>query len=139
MRIVKLFLNLPKPHRIALSGLCGIMVLFISLPNQSADISPHSTSHILDSGVRYPVSLNTSQFKEHNENAELQDEVWQNVTVKSGDTLAKIFKRAGLTPKETYLVTQAGELAKSLTTIRPGEQLDYVKSCLLYTSPSPRD
>ncbi len=128
MRIVKLFLNLPKPHRIALSGLCGIMVLFISLPNQSADISPHSTSHILDSGVRYPVSLNTSQFKEHNENAELQDEVWQNVTVKSGDTLAKIFKRAGLTPKETYLVTQAGELAKSLTTIRPGEQLDYVKS-----------
>lgn len=128
MRIVKLFFNLPKPHRIVLLGLCGIMVLFISLPNQSANVSSHSTSHILDSGVRYPISLDTTQFKEQTEHTELQDEAWQSVTVKSGDTLAKIFKRAGLTPKETYLVTQAGELAKSLTTIRPGEQLDYVKS-----------
>ncbi|MBO1256345.1 peptidoglycan DD-metalloendopeptidase family protein [Alteromonas sp. 5E99-2] len=128
MRIVELFLNLPKPHRVLLAGLCVVMFLSILSSNHSDSVSAHSTSLVLDSGIRYPIALDTTRFEEFTENTELQYDTWKSVTVKPGDTLAKIFKRVGLTPKETYLVTQAGELAKSLTTIRPGEQLDYIKS-----------
>merc|ERR1712000_384639 len=49
---------------------------------------------------------------------------WQTYTVKSGDTLAKIFKRAGLSPQDTYAVSHAGEQAKTLVTLLPGDQLD---------------
>ncbi|HCB09429.1 MAG TPA: peptidase M23, partial [Alteromonas sp.] len=49
---------------------------------------------------------------------------WQTYTVKSGDTLAKIFKRAGLSPKDTYAVSHAGEQAKTLVTLLPGDKLD---------------
>jgi len=48
---------------------------------------------------------------------------WQTYRVKSGDNLAKIFKRAGLTPQDVYKVSKAGKAAKKLLKIMPGQRL----------------
>lgn len=51
---------------------------------------------------------------------------WQQVQVKSGDSLAKIFSRLGLTAKNMHEVLATGEPAKTLTRIFPGEEISFL-------------
>ncbi len=119
--IIKTIRNLPKPHRTGL--LLGSLFLgsLALLPFESVEASRHQESLVLDTGVRYPVALSVPEspaivFSE-------EDTHWQVVRVRSGDTLAKIFKRAGFSARDTYNVTQAGELAKMLVMLVPGDIL----------------
>jgi murein DD-endopeptidase MepM/ murein hydrolase activator NlpD len=48
---------------------------------------------------------------------------WLEETVASGDSLALIFERLGLTPQELHQLTHSSEHAEQLTTIKPGESL----------------
>ncbi len=48
---------------------------------------------------------------------------WLEETVASGDSLALIFERLGLTPQELHQLTHSSEHADQLTTIKPGESL----------------
>lgn len=48
---------------------------------------------------------------------------WRKFTVKSGDSLAAIFKRAGLDHQVVYEVVNAGEAAKTLRRIFPGDEM----------------
>ncbi|MCP4996840.1 MAG: peptidase M23, partial [Gammaproteobacteria bacterium] len=62
-------------------------------------------------------------------NSALQDtpgeiaEGWIEETVASGDSLARIFSRLGLSAKLLHQITNSGEEAKGLTRIKPGESL----------------
>jgi len=47
------------------------------------------------------------------------------VTVRSGDTLAAIFKREGFSAREVYDIMQLGKLTKPLKNIKPGEMLEF--------------
>lgn len=49
-------------------------------------------------------------------------------TVRSGDTLAKLFKRADLTPRDVYEITQLPKAKKNLLKILPGEEIAIVKN-----------
>lgn len=53
------------------------------------------------------------------------DTPWQTVEVKSGDTLAAIFQRLKLSPSELNAVVNAGEEAKRLTRLYPGQSLRF--------------
>ncbi len=48
---------------------------------------------------------------------------WLEETVKSGDSLALIFDRLGLTAKQLHAITHSSEEAEQLADIRPGESL----------------
>lgn len=52
-------------------------------------------------------------------------ETWQELTVRKGDNLAKLFERAGLSANELHEVMQSGPEAKSLTRIFPGQKLSF--------------
>lgn len=47
------------------------------------------------------------------------------VTVQSGDSLAAIFDRAGLSPREVHRVVNADEQVKALTRIYPGDEIRF--------------
>ncbi|MEX0730507.1 MAG: peptidoglycan DD-metalloendopeptidase family protein [Aquisalimonadaceae bacterium] len=47
------------------------------------------------------------------------------VTVRSGDSLAAIFKRAGLSPQELHRVVNTDERIKALTRIYPGDEIHF--------------
>ncbi|MCP4995022.1 MAG: hypothetical protein GY934_14750, partial [Gammaproteobacteria bacterium] len=51
------------------------------------------------------------------------DQRWLEETVTSGDSLARIFSRLGLSAKLLHRITNSGDAAKGLTRIRPGESL----------------
>lgn len=118
--IVKFIQQLPKLHQVALSGLTVVILFFVLYPSDSANAS-RNTEAPLELGKRYPLSLDI------NEAMELQlseDELdWRQVTVRNGDNLAKIFSRIGLSAQDTYKVSNAGEDAKKLIKIKPGEHL----------------
>ncbi len=52
-----------------------------------------------------------------------EDGRWLEETVASGDSLALIFERLGLTPQELHQLTHTSEDAEQLTSIKPGESL----------------
>jgi murein DD-endopeptidase MepM/ murein hydrolase activator NlpD len=59
----------------------------------------------------------------NNSEAELD---WQEVTVKSGDSLSLIFPRVGLTAKDVYLVTQLDKKTlKPLLNLKPGQAIHF--------------
>ncbi len=113
--------NLPKPHRTGLALATLVLGGLILLPSDPVEASRHQEAFVLDAGVRYPLEMKVIDspdvtLKEEESN-------WQLYKVGSGDTLAQIFKRAGFSARDTYNVTQAGELAKTLVTLIPGDEL----------------
>ncbi len=53
------------------------------------------------------------------------DPDWQTVTVKSGDSMALIFSRLGLSPSELYRVMSLGKDVKRLKNIKPGQLIHF--------------
>lgn len=114
--------QLPRPHRFALALATTVLGLAILLPSEQVAASKHTESLILETGKRYPLSVSIPQ-PEVVYQAPIETQ-WQTVKVNQGDTFAKIFKRVGLSPQDTYAVSHAGEQAKTLTTLLPGDTLD---------------
>ncbi len=113
--------KLPSPHRAGLAIVSAILCGMVLLPSERVEASRHAEAAILDVGVRYPLKLEVTQTTD----VLLPEEElgWQLYKVGRGDTLAKIFKRAGFSPRDTYEVSSSGELAKTLITILPGDEL----------------
>lgn len=116
------FNQLPKTHKWLVSSIAAFVVLLALFPSDRASATRNSDAALLEIGKRYELPINISELS-------LDDTVlaegpeWKVFQVQSGDTLAKIFKRAGLTPRDTYNVSSAGELAKKLLMIKPGEMV----------------
>ena len=87
--LTDLFNQMPRPHRIGLVTASAFVGLLILLPSEKVEASRHTESLILETGKRYPLSMTLTQSDVL---IEQDDEPqWQTYTVKSGDTLAKIF------------------------------------------------
>lgn len=120
--MVKKVLNtLPHKHKALLTGVAAFLLIFLFLPSEPAVASRHS--QILEVGKRYDVALNIELPQQIEEEVFDFEPEWQQFKVKKGDTLASIFNRAGLTAQETHHVINAGEPAKKLLKMRPGEML----------------
>ena len=116
-----LFSALPHRHKIAVSVTAAVCTLVLFFPSEPVVASRHTEVSQLETGVRYQVDLpefSTAQVVTFDNEPQ-----WVDHTVRSGDTLARIFKRAGLTPRDTHEVSRAGDLAKMLVSLRPGEQI----------------
>ncbi|NDV90291.1 peptidoglycan DD-metalloendopeptidase family protein [Alteromonas sp. 345S023] len=122
-KALKFYNKLPKQHRTGLAVATMFLGALILLPSEPVEASRHQEAFVLDTGVRYPVDLHvtpsTNVFTNEDESS------WQTYKVRSGDTLAKLFKRAGFTARDVYNVTQAGELTKTLVTLLPGDELSF--------------
>lgn len=121
--IKKSLKNLPKPHRLIISAVAAfLLVLFIFVPAEPVKANKN-TAPVLEVGKRYDLAVNFDQLPNASL-AGLEETIEpKSVIVKKGDNLAMIFKRVGLSPQDTYKVSKAGDLAKKLLKIMPGEEL----------------
>lgn len=119
--VISTFNQLPKPHKIGVVAIGFFVGLLTVFPAEEVEASKHDQAYVLDPGVRYPLDLSVAESP--NVIVDVEDDAWRTVTVKRGDTLAKIFKRVGFTARDTYNVTQSGQLAKTLVSLKPGEEL----------------
>ncbi|GAC20565.1 peptidoglycan DD-metalloendopeptidase family protein [Paraglaciecola arctica] len=121
--IKKTFKNIPKPHRWFISGVAGFLFVLFLFPSEPVSAYKNSAS-TLEVGKRYGLEVNFDNFTIENFSGLEEINKTKSVVVKKGDNLAMIFKRSGLSPQQTYHVSKAGELAKKLLKIMPGDVLE---------------
>jgi murein DD-endopeptidase MepM/ murein hydrolase activator NlpD len=132
--IKKLYIELPKQHRIFISVVSVLLLLLVIFPSEKATASRQSEQSSLKIGQRYELSvpepsITASQVQEpttqKNEvSSEKEQLSWQTAKVKSGDSLAKIFKRLGYNARTTHDVSSAkGDDSKLLKKLNVGDTL----------------
>ncbi|RLV58875.1 peptidase M23 [Parashewanella curva] len=152
LRIFKLVNLLPTIHKIVLALLLSISLIIILLPSEEAQASrqtPESQLQTAESQLQpntlysVPLAFRTPEppqkeslsSKEVDQKVQLvepeaktpqlqQGELFK---VRSGDTLARLFKRSGLTSREVYEITQLSLAKKNLLKILPGEDIEIFK------------
>ena len=147
-RLQEIFLQLPKQHRAIIITIFALLILLLLLPESTQKSDNTLPEERLEVGKRYQVALpqHDTRVKEVKEialpslakqqlptventtstvNSEQQSHItWQTVKVRSGDSLARIFKRLGFSAQETYAVSTAkGKDSALLRKINVGDTL----------------
>lgn len=133
-KLHKLIKGLPRLHLIVVGVAAALVFLSLLLPSNQVQAN------------RRPLPLPAADFDPEQQlqlsnltsaNAQLTDtevaadpvdaaaDSWQELTVRKGDNLAKLFERAGLSPTQLHEVLQSGPEAKALTRIFPGQKLAF--------------
>ena len=121
--IKKTLKNMPKPHRWIMSVIAGFLFVLFLFPSEPVNAYKNSASS-LEIGKRYDLEVNFDNFPIEDLSSLEEINEAKSVVVKKGDNLALIFKRNGLSPQQTYRVSNAGQDAKKLLKIMPGEVLE---------------
>lgn len=125
--IKKLYLALPKKHKVIISSVSIFLLLLILAPTETATASRHSTQKPLEIGKRYPLTLAIENY--HQPLAETLPEQsttlqWQTAKIRQGDSLAKILNRLGFSARTTYEVSSAqGKHTNILKKLMVGDTL----------------
>ena len=132
--IKKIYIELPKQHRIFISVVSVLLLLLIIFPSEKATASRQSEQTSLKVGQRYELSVPEQSAKKSlteqpvtqtDDNRPQQEQLsWQTAKVKSGDSLAKIFKRLGYNARTTHDVSRAkGDDSNLLKKLNVGDVL----------------
>ncbi|GLX77991.1 family M23 zinc metallopeptidase with OapA domain protein [Thalassotalea insulae] len=126
------YIALPQQHRVVLSAVSLLLLLLLIIPSEKATASRQTEQSSFEVGKRYQLtvpksSADTVTTESEETTAPLtaaETLNWQTATVKKGDSLAKIFKRLGFSPRTTYQVSQAkGNDSKLLKKLNVGDKL----------------
>ncbi|MCS4504216.1 peptidoglycan DD-metalloendopeptidase family protein [Arhodomonas aquaeolei] len=70
-----------------------------------------------------PAPADSLLASEASQSTAVASPAWEAYTVQSGDSLAALFSRAGLSARDVYDVVNAGERAEALTSLYPGDEI----------------
>ena len=121
--VQKTFNQLPKTHKWLVSSVAAVIMVLVLLPSDPASASRDTAYSELEIGKRYDLAVDFDTPNVSPSVAINDGDDWRSITVGKGDNLALIFKRAGLTPQQTYQVSHAGKHAKKLLSMMPGDTL----------------
>jgi murein DD-endopeptidase MepM/ murein hydrolase activator NlpD len=133
--ITKIYLQLPKKHQIFITVLSLMIMLLLVVPSEEATASKQNSNNVLEIGQRYELvipentatSIPETSTSNISETVKIQKSIqpalqWEDAKVKSGDSLAKIFKRNGFSAKTTHDVSNAqGKFTKRLLKLNVGD------------------
>lgn len=118
--------QLPHSHKILISSVSVLVLMLVLLPSDPATASKSSPSvDKLILGKRYQLDLDVQT--DAGVVSTVDSLRWTGYEVRSGDNLAKIFERVGLTARDVYEVTESGDEAKALRNLHPGDTLRFAK------------
>ncbi|WP_417657919.1 peptidoglycan DD-metalloendopeptidase family protein [Pseudidiomarina aestuarii] len=146
-RATSLVKQLPRRHQVLLAAVCSFTLLFLFIPTEPASASKQTTDPLIPTqelmlGQRYQLELKLPEAKPEapaetemtdielvpDPVATLNDIKWTGYEVRSGDSLALIFDRMGLTPQQLYQVTRDPQGEKTLRKIHPGDTLRFARN-----------
>ena len=147
----EIFQQLPKKHRSIIIAIGMLSLLLMLLPSEQELTTQNTDNQSFEVGKRYQVAMpeqsagktptnpieipsivksKNNQLKENTAitttvNSQQQSNIsWQSAKVRSGDSLARIFKRLGFTAQDTYAVSTAkGKDSKLLQKMNVGDTL----------------
>ncbi|MFC3031084.1 peptidoglycan DD-metalloendopeptidase family protein [Pseudoalteromonas fenneropenaei] len=139
--------KLPKKHKMLILGILAAMAGVALIPSEKATASRDNDVSLLEVGKRYELPLDviepniatavpdskvsqTAGDEQESQISQLaadQEFSFDDFKVKSGDSLAIIFKQAGLSPQTLHQIVNLSNDTKQLTSIHPGETLSFAK------------
>ncbi|MGF1699734.1 peptidoglycan DD-metalloendopeptidase family protein [Photobacterium makurazakiensis] len=118
--------QLPKIHQTLITVISAFMVLLLLWPSSENTGHPERRFEI---GKFYPLDIDfeTTQLRPMAEDdiPAIPPLTWKEHTVKSGESLAVVFDKVGLSPGTLYRLVNADDGTKSLTNLRPGDKLKF--------------
>lgn len=93
-------------------------------PNEEEQIAEESPSELTKETTKTVVENVVNTVKPVKKI--VKDNEWQTIRPRSGDSMATLFKRLGLTAQNLHLVMQKNPYAKALTAIKPSQELKFL-------------
>ena len=125
-------LALPSKHKAIIASFSFLLLLLFLLPSENANASKQTDVNSLEIGKRYELSLpaepaiaDKAIIDDTSQNTIDEEKLtWQTAKVKSGDSLAKVFKRMGYSARTTHDVAAAnGKSSDLLKKLKVGDKL----------------
>ncbi|GLT18469.1 peptidase M23 [Vibrio zhanjiangensis] len=117
--MLPIFNQLPVIHRAFIVLFSALIVIALLLPSPS-DL--RSEKKIYQVGQYYPINIDVDSLATSTSTSSSATLRWEKHTIGSGDSMALLFQRAGLSPRLLYdLTTTNKDIKQHLTRIRPGD------------------
>jgi murein DD-endopeptidase MepM/ murein hydrolase activator NlpD len=129
----------PRDHLYVAGGLCGLVMILLALPLGAEEGEPSGRTEIAleidlqQNTVAEPEQPDVLAMSDFVITPEIEPEpvledvtLWQNIEVKSGDSISAIFSKVGLSNQDLFRVLNSSEEAKVLNRVYPGYQLDFL-------------
>lgn len=120
----KMWRDLPKFHQRALMIITPVLVILLVIPVPQSDEQPVAVTE----SERKEVSVDTTDLStvdnKENKTVTISDD-WQEYQVKSGDTLAKVFRANKLSMTDFNELVKVEGLDKPLSKIKQGQLIRY--------------
>lgn len=115
--------KLPKLHQRALMVLIPIVIVLIVLPTPTPEESESNMLVVNEEPARIEVAVNTTSLSEEGTTkpSVTTTDAWQEYTVQSGDTLAKVFRANSLSMADLNALIAIEGLDKPLSKIKAGQ------------------
>ncbi|OIQ24707.1 OapA family protein [uncultured Vibrio sp.] len=122
---ISLWNKLPRIHQRALMFLVPIVFILLLMPSGSKEPSEVVTQ--TEPNQRVEIAINTQGLSEQSkpQSASPKSDVWSEYTVKTGDTLAKVFRTNGLPMADLNALVQVEGNDKPLSRIKQGQLVRY--------------
>ncbi|WP_333004904.1 LysM-like peptidoglycan-binding domain-containing protein [Vibrio coralliilyticus] len=113
--------HLPKLHQRALMVLVPVVLLLLVIPTPNPTVEQPSSPQTAKQRVQ--VNINTTGLSEQPSQLQesLKSEVWQEYTVKRGDTLAQVFRNNNLAMADLNALVRVEGSDKPLSYIKAGQ------------------
>ncbi|KOO05013.1 peptidoglycan DD-metalloendopeptidase family protein [Vibrio nereis] len=121
--MLSLFAQLPRIHRALIATFSALIIVALFLP---APQELQQEKSIYQIGKAYPIDINYEALAIQDTTPSLSVLRWENHTIGSGDSMALLFQRAGLSSRLLYQLTNTNkDIADQLTRIRPGDTFQF--------------
>jgi murein DD-endopeptidase MepM/ murein hydrolase activator NlpD len=122
--------QLPRKHKFVICGILAMFAILMLIPAEKANASKDTSldANLLEIGKLYPLTLDLPA--NHEQDIKSEQLKWRELSVKKGDNLAKIFKRAGFSANTLFKITSLGKSTNVLTKIHPGERVSFGSNSL---------
>ena len=125
----RMFHRMPKSHRWLFTACSTFILIGVIWPSEQA-IATRNTQSLwqLELNTRYPIplALENANAKPQNQPA-TQSLKWHVETVKNGDSLARLFQRAGFSARTLHKLMQLGKPVAALKKVHPGDQISFAR------------
>ncbi|NRF63728.1 peptidoglycan DD-metalloendopeptidase family protein [Vibrio coralliilyticus] len=121
--MLSIFARLPWMHRACIALFSALIVIALFLPSPQ-DLRPDEK--LYEVGEHYPIAINAEALISSDSENTAASLRWEKHTIGSGDSMALLFQRAGLSSRLLYdLTTTSKEIKQQLTRVRPGDSFQF--------------
>jgi murein DD-endopeptidase MepM/ murein hydrolase activator NlpD len=110
-------------HMLIVLAIVAVIATIISVISLDAKANKHisSLNNSPDSKLVLPLDIPESSYRPVVSGATTAENAWKSSKVKSGDSLALIFKRNGLEARDLHAIMQLGKETRRLRNLQPGQ------------------